>query len=281
MSIEAKLRSKACSLFALAALLAACNTGPEPPKPGSPAYNWEAAQRAYKGGDYLKATDLLVQLGKTDNDFSARARPWALVMSIGTAKAYMELAEKFEEGAKAAKTNPAQFRSRIVGYKAKATGAGMQAVETARRFSAAGEAKDVVFVFTPPEAPLDDPPQLAKVVKGQPMPEAEIGVLERTVLKREILRQACIALNAAKDPAKARAAYQNNEARPEAFPFMLGKGLYDVAQIFGLKKLNQPTRVIKALYDETGKAFAQVKDNKEAKEIAKKAADANAKLKED
>ncbi len=271
---------KILSVLTFAALLYSCGpSGPKPPPPGTPAFHWLAAQEAYKAGDYVKTNELLVQLSLRDSEYAERARPWALVMSLGFANAYMELAEKLGEGAKMSR-DPAPFRRFISGYKAKATAAAMQYAEVALRFTDANKDKDVTFVFDLPQAALDDPPEYLKIAGGRLIPEAELASVEKYVIRHEVLQNACRALNAPKDPEKAKSAYQNGEAKVQGSVFLLtmAQGLYAVSEMFGPKKLDQPPRIIITLYDEALQALALVKENKEAKNLTRKITDAKKKV---
>ncbi|MCW5983435.1 MAG: hypothetical protein KIT09_35410 [Bryobacteraceae bacterium] len=268
------------AIAAVAALLSSCGpSGPAAPAPGTPAFNWARAQDAYKANDYVKSNQLLVEMAQKNHEFTDRAQAWAAVMSLGMARTYMELADKLDDGAKRNNTNPGAFRRVANEYRSKARAAALQYTEVAHRVTAAPAAAEYVFVLEPPEASFDDPQQYKKFAIGQLVPDAELAGVEQEVLKREILRNACRALGAPKEPAKARAAYQDGEAKAqgEAFLLMLANGLYDVGDMFGPKKLDQPQRV-KLVYDEAMEAIELIKGNKEAQELSKKIAQNRKKL---
>jgi hypothetical protein len=266
-------------VLTVSVLLSGCGAGgPQGPAPGTPEFNWLRAQDAYRAGDYSKAADLMADLSKTEHPYTDRAQASAAVLSLGLANAYMELADKLDDGGKRS-PNPAPFRRLSNQYRAQARAGAMKFTEVAHHVTASKREKQFVFVFDPPEAGFEDPQQYKKFSIGQLVPDAELGIIEKGLVKREILRNICQALNAPKDPQKARAAYQNGEAKVDSqtFLLMLADGLYSTAEMFGPKKLDQPHRV-KLVYDEALEALAMVKDNKQAAELTKKIAQSRKKL---
>src|SRR5689334_21484959 len=121
---------------ALAGILffGACSSGPRPPQPGTPEFTWGAAKSTYASGDYLKCLDNLTQLAKGDSEFAASAKPLAIVLSAGVAKAYTELAQNFEWGAQANRANPAPFRKHMNFFRSQAASAAVQTVELVHAF---------------------------------------------------------------------------------------------------------------------------------------------------
>lgn len=265
----------------VALFLAGCGEkGPEPPKPGSPAFKWNSAQEAYKKGDYGKTITTLVELSEKKGEFTEQARPWAMVMSGGMANAYMELADKYAEGTKKTRGDAMPFRRSNNEYKGKATASALQFIEMARSYVAESKAADAKFVFEMPDAVFTEPGQYAKITKGLPVPPAEIAGMELAVVRREIANEASLALGSPKDAAKARAAYAGGSATAKGpdFLFMTAKQLWNIGEMFGQKKLNQPARYTHAAYATAVQALGMVKDNKEAAALLKKITEADKKL---
>lgn len=268
-------------LLCLVIFTVACGpAGPPPPAPGTPEFNWLRAQEAFKAGDYDKANDLLVEVAESQSELAAKAQPWALVSSLGLATAYMELADKLNQGADRNRKDPAAFRRIANEYKVKARNTALQYARVAHRFVTANKDKEVTLSFEPPEAAFEDPVQYKKLTVGQMIPEGEIAAMERQVLRRELLRAACRAVNLPKDPAKGRAAYQGGETKVAGPTFLLlvANGLYEVGEMFGPKKLDQPHR-LKGVYDTAEAALELIKGNKDAKELLRKVTEARKKLK--
>ena len=268
-------------LMILALFFCACSSGPEPPKPGTAAYNWKAAQDAYKAGDYVKANDLVVQLAEKQNEFTAQAQPLALVFSHGLTHAYVELWQKFEKGARVSRLNAPAFRRFVNEYRAKATAAGMQFAEVSRLYNQAPAAAEVTFAFDFPQGLPDPPTQYASIEAGQMISPQELDAMERHVIQHEVLFSTCRSAGNLKDREKAKALWQNGQAKlpHDAFAIGLAEGLLETGEMFGPKKLSQPNRIISVLYDEGLKALAPLPDNKEAQGIAKKLKDGQKEIK--
>ena len=277
------------SLFVVAVMclaMAACSgtstsSAPQPPKPGTPAFDWMTAQNALKSGDIVKANDLLVKLAEKTSEFTERARPLALVTSAGMADAYMELAGKYEEGVKHTRLNPMPLRRAMGDYRDKAKAAAMQYLEVVRLFTDTNEGKDVTLQLSLPKASLDEPEMYKKITGGYAVPEAEVTALEQQVVRQKVMRSACHVAGHPKDPENALALYESGEAKIPGPTFMLStaQDLYGVSEMFGPKQLNQPNRIIKVTYEEALKALTYVKDNKDAKDLTKKITEADKKLK--
>jgi hypothetical protein len=266
----------------LAALLAGCSSDskPKPPQPGSPEFNWLAAKAAFTKGEYDKANGLFSQLAHGTSPFAENARPLALMTSLSLASANMELSEKYLEGSKKTRGNVAPYMRSSGAYKSKTTSAAMQFIEEARRFSEVNQDKEVTLVLPMPEGDKSDPPQYKKITTGLPVPASEIPGIEKAVVARELIKNMSLTLGEAKDLEKARAKYQNNEAKAKGADVLLtvAKGLYAVSEMFAPKKLAQPNRIISAVYEEALKDLKMVKDNKEARELEKKIIAAQKKL---
>jgi hypothetical protein len=264
-------------------LLTSCGSSENKPKaaqPGTPEFNWLKAKEAYKRGDYETANNLLTQLAQKENPYQTQAMPMALVLTHGIGSGYLELADKYETGAKKARANQMGFRRLIGEYKAKATAAGKSYTELAMKFSAMNKGQDVTLVLEVPDAPGGDPPQYKKIESGNMIPEAEVPQVASHVVKREAMMSACMALGAKANPTKAKSAYVNGEAKAPAdtFYFAMAESLYETAESFGPKKLMQPARFIEALLNEAEGALKLVKETKESKALLTKIKEAKKKL---
>ena len=82
--------------------LSSCATD-NAPKPGSPAYLWAAANETFAANDFVKTSEHLDKILASDNEYTARARAWSLILISGMARGYMDLADNFEYGVKAKK----------------------------------------------------------------------------------------------------------------------------------------------------------------------------------
>jgi hypothetical protein len=250
-------------------IIAGCSSGPQPPQPGTPPFLWAAAKTAYGAGDYRKASDNLTQLTKSENEFAARALPLSLVLEAGIARGYIQLADSFDTGAKANRTNPAPFRRQATVVRGYATTAATQAAEMMHKLLATDKSESLPFEFPYPAASAGEPVQLQRVEKGMLFPDAEIEALEKAMVGRGVQLAVADAVGAGGDPAKAQEIFQKGEvkvARP-VFVLAMAKSLVDAADLFSPKKLDQPNRV-KMLCDVAEEALKTLPDSKEKKDLA-------------
>ncbi len=137
------------------------------------------------------------------------------------------------------------FRRLTGEYRAKAKAAAMRYAEVARLLNADITAtQSVVLAFQFPEGPATGPGQYKKLLAGTPIPPAEVPGVETHVLKQEVMMTALVALGTPANVEKGRSLYQNGEAAVPAATYLgfLGRALYETADMFGPKRLNQPPR---------------------------------------
>src|SRR5215831_17199925 len=106
----------ALSVGLLALTLTSCS-GPATAKVGSPEFYWSAAMETYAAGDYVKTTDHLDHLMESNNEYTARAIPWSLILTSGMAAGYMDLADAYSSGARLNKANALAFRRKAMEYR--------------------------------------------------------------------------------------------------------------------------------------------------------------------
>lgn len=260
-------------LFAVAAfslLGAGCSSGPQPPQPGTPAFYWAAAKSTYAAGDFLKTSDNLSQLS-TAADYGARTQPWAIVMSAGLAKGYMDLADNFELGARANRANPTPFRRQVIQLRSLASTAVMQGAETIHKFLAGDKTDPIVLEFPYPTGSLSDPVQLQRVAKGMMVPDADIEGLQKSMLQRGVLLTVTRVVGASDDPAKTQEIFKAGEVKVPRATFLLAisRSLVDQADLYTATKLDQPDR-LNLLCQEATEALDSVPASKDTKDLAAK-----------
>jgi hypothetical protein len=276
----------AATLGAIACLLlAACSTSPAPatskPKPGTPAFFWLTAREAVKQGDYVKATSLFADLAAGKSEYAEKARPMAALFSHGLTHAYMDLADTYAAGAKKARTNQAMFYRLTGEYRTKAKNAGMRYAEMARLLNASlPPDKEAILSFQLPEGPAADPGQYQKISAGLTIPVPEVADVEAHIVRHEMMLTALVFLGSEKQVDLGRSLYKEGEARVPAQTLLLAmaRGLYETAEMFGPKKLSQPSSLRTVLLTEAGTALGKVKESKESKELGKKIKDAEKSL---
>lgn len=271
MYLQPNIRSVALTALLLSAVFTGCSSDntPQAPQPGTPAFKWSTAKKAFQRGDFIEANTLLMQLSQGKSEFAEQARPLALMTSLSMASAYMELSEKFAEGAKRTRGSDAPFMRTNFAYRSQATASAMEFLQEARRFTDANKDKEVALPLAIPAVEADDPPQSKKIASGQNIPASEIQGLESAVIAKMLAKNMTAAGGAAAGEVKVPG---------PKFLMVLSQGLYNVSEMFGAKKLSQPNRIIEATHDEALEALAMVKDSKEARDLEKKITAAKKKL---
>jgi hypothetical protein len=261
------------AMIAVSLLEMACSTGPRPPQPGTPAFYWGAANEMFRIGNYLKTNDNLSQVTRSDNEFTARAQPFELVVASGLAQGYIDLAENYEIGARMNRANPTPFRKQVNLFRGYASNTCMQFAEAFHHFHAANKnaTAPVALDFSYPTGSAAMPVQIKRVTSGIFVPEAEMESIQQAMLQREVLLSAARAVGAEDDTAKALEIFGkgNVQVPVPVFYMAMAKSLYDESQLFGPTKLDQPAR-LKLLCNEALEAIKLVPASKETKALSAK-----------
>jgi hypothetical protein len=262
------------SLIAALSLVAvSCSSGPRPPKPGTPAFYWSAAQTTFNSGDFLKANDNLLQLTKSDNEFAAQAQPWCIMLSAGISKAYTDMADNFEAGAKQNRQNPGPFRRQASLFQKQAATYAMECVESAHKFIPGDKSDPISLALPFPSGSAAEPAQLQRIAKGILFPDSEIESLSKSMVKRGVLLSVTQSVGAGEDSAKALEMFKSGDVKVPRAVFLLAtaKSIQQQAELFTRNKLDQPERVT-IFCDEAQEALKAVPESKETKDLAGKIA---------
>ncbi len=223
-------------------LLFAC--GPAAPREGTPAFFWAAARETYAAGDYMKTMDHLDRILQSDNEYTARAMPWSLLVTSGLASGYMELVNKYEAGAKANKETPGSFYKYAASYRPFANRLTLHFADT---FATFDKTKDdpVTLDFPFPPGTAAAVPQLAAVAQGNLLPVAAADAAEKRTLERGVLLATCRAVGAAGDPAKAEQILKSSGGKiPRAtFSLAMARTLFESAQLYSPTKMNDSEKM--------------------------------------
>ncbi|MDZ4799146.1 MAG: hypothetical protein SGI92_13355 [Bryobacteraceae bacterium] len=243
-----------------------------PPKPGTLAYDWYAANENWKTGEYPKAMEHLARLAVAPSEYRDRSRVWLMLVAGGVAQGYNELANEYE---KMARGNP-EFRRQMQEVRNSANMAAMQYGEALR--DALGKNKDgkLVLDFGFPTGSADLPLQMAKIGKGMSMQAADYQVVREKMAQRGVVKFAAALAGSAEDTAKAQTQFAASPR--ETVLTAAAKGLISTAELYGPKKLDVPQRgnaLVKMAVD----AISLVPDSKEKKEVDKQAQEALKKYK--
>jgi len=97
------MSSKARRIFLAGAIVAAgvlqvsCSSE-SGPQPGTPAFYWSTAKESFAANDYAKTSQTLEKIVASENDYTARAQAWLLVIDAGLLRGYVDLADSLEMG---------------------------------------------------------------------------------------------------------------------------------------------------------------------------------------
>ena len=265
---------KAIPLLAVVALTivaVSCSNGPTPPQPGSPAFLWNAARETYRGGDLLKTNDNLSEIVQTENDFTAKARAWQIVVSAGLSQGLAALATGYEAGAKANRANPMPFRKQATDLRTMAGRAALDLTQAVHDFAARNQSPDVLLAFDFPAGSLTQPGSLQKIYSGMLMQDSETIALRTAMEQRGVVLALCQIAGSPEDSAKVLEKFKAGEVKIPRATFLFGaaKVLYDDSDVFTSNKLDQPQR-LKAMYDQALDALHAVPESQDTKDLTAK-----------
>jgi len=255
------------ALFSALLILMSCSSGPAGPRVGSPAYYWQAAKEVYAAGDYMKTIEHLDNLLASDNEYTARALPWVLVLKSGLAAGYMDMAANYEMGARLNRSDTTAFRRQITENR---QAAGQMALAFAEDFAKLdkGKADVIPLVFAFPKGTAAPVPQFTKVSSGQMLPPAEMDAAAQNARERGVLLAACRAAGAPDDPAKTEELLKTGTASVPraAFLMAMAQTLYDESQLYVADKLDD-SRKLEIFCQRAEDALKAVPESKESKDL--------------
>jgi hypothetical protein len=271
MRFNMKKRVAVFALISLSLLLVACSTGPTPPQKGTPEFYWQAATETFATADYLKTADHLDSIGRTENQFTNKAQLWRLVLTSGMTKAFMELGDNYEFGARINKANPTPFRKRVSNYRNMAAGLCLQFAETIRAFKQTHKEAEIALSFPFPTGSAGQVPGLNKLSNGIFLSDVEQEATQKRMLERCILIAVAKSAGAGEDPAKAQALFQAGEVKVPRAVFMtaMANVLYEQSQLFTGLKLDKPDQ-LKLFANEALDTLKGVPETKETKALTAK-----------
>jgi hypothetical protein len=247
-----------------------CSKAPTGPEKGSPAYYWQAARETFAAGDYNKTLDHLDQIMATQNEYTARAVPWSLVISSGMASGYTDLAENFSTGARANRKDPEPFRRQVRVFRELANRQALQFTENYGKLDKI-QGDNIALAFPFPKGSAAQVPQLARVAAGILVPQAEQDAAQEKALERGILLSTCKAAGAPNDVARTEQLLKSAEPQTPkgTFLFAMAQALYDNSQLYANDKLDEPQKM-EAMLTRAQAALKSAPDTKDAKELKKK-----------
>ncbi|MBZ5595998.1 MAG: hypothetical protein LAP39_27460 [Acidobacteriia bacterium] len=240
------------------------------PKVGTPEFYWGAAKETFAAGDYVKTITHLEELNAHESEFTARARPWLLVMTSGMARGYIDLADSFDAGSRANRANPTEFRRRTNTYRAEANRLALEFVEVFDQFQK-GKDDPVPLAMPFPTGNAAPVMQLSRAATGMILPPAAIDASEKQSIERGVLLAACAAAGAPEDPAKTQELLKPGTFQVPRATFVTSMAitLFDDSQLYGIQKMADPGRV-KIFCNRALDALKAVPETKQTKELITK-----------
>jgi hypothetical protein len=273
------------SLAVLALVQIGCGSGgPEPVRPGTPAFFWRAALENFTAGDYVKTIDQLGRVTASENEFTARGRAMRLAVLAGLVHGLRESADQFENGARANKTNPTPFRRKVSDYRGSAMRTATEFAETYAAFQKAQPQGDITLDFPyPSRGTLSAPAAMTRIAQGESLPESDMQTAHTQMLQRGVLHVVCDIVGASNDTARAQEAMKARPvaAKRDVFELAMAESLYEASTLFSPQKGADPTRqefllarsvdALK-LAGDSGKAAKELKSKieKDQKDVSKR-----------
>jgi len=268
MSLTSKRTLGLCAALSAFSLFMSCSSGPAAPEKGTPAFYWQAARETYAAGDYVKTLEDLDNLVATDNEFTARALPWSLVLTSGLASGYMELADNYAIGARVNKSDPSGFRRVVSNSRGSAN---RLALQFADNFGKLDKLKDsnITLAFAFPKGSGGQVTQFVKVTSGMILPAAEADMAQQRSLERGVVLATCRAAGAPDDAAKTADIMKSGVAQIPRNTFMMAmiQSLYEESQLYTSTKLDEPQKM-QILCQRAQQALKTLPESKETKDLS-------------
>ena len=264
------MKTQAILLAVAAMLLTACSSAPALPEPGTPAYQWNEARRAYHSGDLAKANDRLSEIQQTDNGFTPRARIWQIVLAGGLAQGYADLADAYAAGERTNRKESLAFHRQAKENRTLAAHAAMDFTQAVHAFIKRDPSTDVQLGFDLPPGSLTDPALLRKPYEGAMPQEGEIQTLRTNVLEHDVIGQICLVNGTTNDSAQMLAKFKAEVTTPRfTFLYASAKTLLDVSGIFALNRMDEPQK-LQVMCQEALSALKSIPETDATKALTKK-----------
>jgi len=261
-----------CALILVLTVCISCSSGSAAPEKGTPAYNWQAARETFAAGDNMKTLEHLDKLLADENEYTSKALAWSLVLTSGTVAGYTELAEAYENGARANKSDPSAFRRPMTADRGTAGRLSLQFAENFAKFDKI-KGDTVPLAFGYPKGSAAPAPGLSRIANGIVLPPAELESTEKRELDRGVLLAACAAAGAPDDSARTESILKDPEAKvPRAvFAMAMAKALYNASQLYTQRKLDDPAKMT-IFAERAQETLKSVPESKESKDLSAKIA---------
>jgi hypothetical protein len=265
--MTAKRIASAVALVLGITTLISCSSGPSEPAIGSPGFYWQGARLDYRTGDYMKTLQNLDNLLATDNEYTARALPWSLVLKSGIAEGYMQAADNYELGAHMNRTDPSVFRRQVSDNRAAASQLALQFAEDFDKLDKV-KGDTITLEFAYPKGTAAPVAEFTKVAGGIALTPTETETAQQESIERGVLLAACRAAGAPDDTAKTEDLLKTGVVTVPRATFMtaVADSMFRFSQLYAADKLDEPQKR-DALIERAQAALAGVPESKETKEL--------------
>jgi len=248
-----------------------CSSGPQPPQPGTPAYNWGLARDSYRAGDLQKTSEILQRVATSDNEYTLRARVWDSIITAGMIQGYTEWADTWELGARANRSTPGPFRSQMTAARKVAAAAAIQFTEDIDKVLVLSKDGRIPLAFAFPNGSAAAPGGLKRVGSGILVPDAERELLQKAMVQRGMVLNTCAFVGNPGDAAAGQEKLKAGEFLEARNVFLMAaaKVLSDGSEMFTGTKLDQPNW-LKLMSEEATKVLALLPESKDTKAISEK-----------
>lgn len=223
--------------------LVSCQSGPPPPKMGTPQWFWVAAKEQYAAGDLAKTQEHLEKIMEGENQYKAKASIWHLVLLAGMARGHRELADAYEAGAPEARAQTAEFRRTVNDQRrtSKQYSIGLAGEITRFQKEAAG-AEKISLEFAFPMGGAAEPATLLNIRKGTLPNDADRAAAHRQTVARGMVLQTAAVVG--EDVAKAQEMFKTLPVEVPRAVFLQGmaESIAEQATLFSRKKLQEPDK---------------------------------------
>jgi hypothetical protein len=271
MVVTSRTRTLLFTTLAASLIVIGCSSGTQskaPPRTGTLAHSWFAANVAWKAGEYDKAVDHLSRLAIAQSEYRDRARRWVLVAAAGVADGYRELADAYETGARNNKQVTSEYRKHAMQARNAANRLALLYAETIHDTLNQEKNLNFQFDFDFPTGSAAEPVQLTRITKGLQVQPADHELVMAAMATRGVVRFATALASPEGDVEKAKAQFAN-PPRNTALA-TTAKTLIGLADLYCNRKLDLPKRG-NALCTEAEETIALLPaDSKERKQLSTK-----------
>lgn len=226
------------------ALLASCSTGGPPAAADPWAASWEHAEQLFAAGDMDETLRQVEKMLQAPEPYRAKAAAWKLMILAGSARGYYELAEAHQSGSKEdAGQAPRLWRATST-YRSRCRAASLALAEmavVADRYFSGSDAVELDFPF--PTETASRSALVESVAVGRPIPDAQVQAVVDYTVRRGVALTMCEAATGTSWKESGELCVERRAVIPKPrLLAMFGKVLYEQAELFGRKQLDDSNK---------------------------------------